>query len=88
MPDVYGMRMARVNITIPDDVVQRARAHGVNVSRVATSALEEELERIAKISLLRSYLDELEGQLGPTSDDERREAHAWVDGLEQGWSKR
>ena len=36
---MYGMRMARVNITVPDDLHARAREHGLNVSLVAQAAL-------------------------------------------------
>ena len=59
------MRMARVNVTIPDDVLQRARTAGLNVSRVATSALSEELDRRSKIAALDDYLRELDVALGP-----------------------
>ena len=46
------MRMSRVNITVPDEVIIRAKAAGLNVSRVATSALVEELDRLSKIDAL------------------------------------
>ena len=46
------MRMARVNITVPDDVVAQAKAAGLNVSRLATAALVEELDRRNKIAAL------------------------------------
>ena len=64
------MRMARVNITIPDDVLHRARAVGLNVSRVATSALSEELDRRAKIAALDDYLRELDVALGAVSPED------------------
>lgn len=77
--DVYGMRMARVNITVPDDVVAGARAAGLNVSRVATAALLEELDRRAKIEALDAYLAQLEADLGPIPDDEAAAAAEWAD---------
>jgi len=43
--------MARVNVTIPDEVLARARNARLNVSRVATSALSE-LDRRARIAAL------------------------------------
>jgi len=73
--------MARVNITVPDDVLGQARAAGLNVSRIAASALSEELDRLAKIAALDSYLAELEAELGPVSEAERHEARAWADAL-------
>ena len=71
--------MSRVNITAPDEVVARARAAGLNVSRVATAALEEELDRREKIAALDAYLARLERQLGPIPSDEAAAAAAWAD---------
>jgi Arc/MetJ family transcription regulator len=73
------MRMSRVNITVPDDVIAQARAAGLNVSRLATAALIEELERRSKIEALDAYLAELERELGPIPTDEQAAAAAWVD---------
>ena len=77
--DVYLMRMARVNVAIPDDLLARARAAGVNVSRVSASALSEELDRRARIAALDSYLAELDATLGPVSAVEQSDARAWAD---------
>lgn len=55
---MYLMRMARVNITVPDDLLSRARAAGLNVSRVAAAALSEELDQRAKTAELDRYLRE------------------------------
>lgn len=71
--------MARVNITIPDEVIERARAVGVNVSRVATEALLDELDRREKRRLLDEHLAEMDRRLGPVSSDEVAEAVAWAD---------
>ena len=73
------MRMARVNITVPDDVVTEARAAGLNVSRLATAALVEELDRRSKIAALDDYLAELEAELGPIPAEEGAPAVRWVD---------
>ena len=75
------MRMSRVNVTIPDDVVAQARAVGLNVSRVATAALVEELDRRNRIDALDTYLAQLERELGPIPDDERTAAMEWADRL-------
>jgi post-segregation antitoxin (ccd killing protein) len=75
------MRMARVNITIPDELLEHARAAGLNVSRLAAVALAEELDRRAKIAALDAYLAELEAELGPTPQAELEAAATWADRL-------
>jgi predicted transcriptional regulator len=75
------MRMARVNITIPDELLEHARTAGLNVSRLAAAALAEELDRRAKIAALDAYLAEMDAEFGPVPDDELQEAAAWTDGL-------
>jgi hypothetical protein len=76
------MRMSRVNITIPDELLQRARAAGLNVSGLAAAALLNELDRRAKLVELEAYLRQLDTELGPVPEDERRAAQAWGDRLE------
>ncbi|MDO5499349.1 MAG: type II toxin-antitoxin system CcdA family antitoxin [Propionibacteriaceae bacterium] len=73
--------MARVNITVPDDLLRQARKAGLNVSRLASAALTEELDRRAKMAALNAYLAELDAESGPISDAERSDAVAWADWL-------
>lgn len=73
------MRMARVNITVPDDVLGRARAAGLNVSQLAAAALAEELERRTKIAELDRYLRELDAEQGPISAEDEAAARQWAD---------
>jgi len=75
------MRMARVNITVSDDLRDQARAAGLNVSRLAASALREELDRRARIATLDSYLQELDVALGPVPEAEQNAARDWADRL-------
>lgn len=75
------MRMARVNITIPDELLDQARAAGLNVSRLAAAALAEELDRRAKIAELDAYLAELDAELGPVPQHELRAAREWADAV-------
>ena len=75
------MRMARVNITIPDDLLSQARAAGLNVSRLAAAALAEELDRRAKVHELDAYLAELDNELGPVPQHELRAAQEWADAV-------
>lgn len=76
------MRMARTNITVPDDVLSRARALGLNVSGLATAALTEELDRRARVAALDAYLAQLEDELGPVPPAEAAAARAWADDVE------
>jgi post-segregation antitoxin (ccd killing protein) len=39
------MRMARVNVYLPDDLAQQARAAGLNISKVTQAALSSTLAR-------------------------------------------
>ncbi len=73
------MRMARVNITMSDDLYSRAKQASLNVSQLAQQAVAAELSRLAKIAALDRYLAELESEHGPTSDSERADAEAWAD---------
>lgn len=73
--------MARVNITVPDDLYHQARGAGLNISQLAQRAVSAELTRLAKVAELDAYLAELEAELGPTTEAERTEATAWADRL-------
>jgi post-segregation antitoxin (ccd killing protein) len=73
------MRMARVNITVPDEVMVRARAAKLNISRIATTALVDELNRLVKLAELDAYLAELEAERGPITEEETAAARAWLD---------
>jgi post-segregation antitoxin (ccd killing protein) len=75
--------MARVNITVPDELLMRARLADLNVSRVASVALAEELDRLAKIAELDEYLASLNQALGPPSEEDVAAARVWVDELLQ-----
>lgn len=71
--------MARVNITVPDELLDRARAAGLNVSRIAAAALADELDRRGKVAALDRYLRELETELGPIPATEQLAAQTWAD---------
>ncbi len=73
------MRMARVNITVPDDLLGRAKAAGLNVSRLAATALAAELERRAKVAELDAYLADLDAEFGPIPQQESAAAREWAD---------
>jgi post-segregation antitoxin (ccd killing protein) len=73
------MRMARVNITIPDQLLVHAKAEGLNISRLAAAALSDELNRRSKLAQFDAYLAELEAELGPVDPVKMAEAEAWAD---------
>ncbi|MCZ2804887.1 type II toxin-antitoxin system CcdA family antitoxin [Modestobacter sp. VKM Ac-2983] len=73
--------MARVNITVPDEVLDRARAADLNISAITAAALTEELDRRAKVAALDAYLADLERTHGPLPEDELAAAGAWADAL-------
>lgn len=73
------MRMARINITMPDELSRAAKQAGLNVSRLAQRAVSEELARIAKVAELDRYLAELDASLGPLANSEMDDARAWAD---------
>ncbi len=75
------MRMARVNITLPDELLEQARAAGLNISRLAAAALAEELDRRVKIGELDAYLADLDAELGPVPQPELKAARAWADAV-------
>ena len=53
--------MARLNVYVPDDLAERARARGLNVSALTQAAISAELER----SATDQWLSRLSGN--PTS---------------------
>lgn len=76
---MYLMRMARVNITIPDELLGRARAHDLNVSAAAAAGVEAALLRIDKNVALDRWLAEMEEEEGPSTPEEIAKAQAWLD---------
>jgi len=74
----YTMRMTRVNISVPADLVMRAKAAGLNISQLASGAVAGELDRLAKLAALDSYLSELEAELGPVPPEEAAAAKQWA----------
>ncbi|MCU4186876.1 hypothetical protein K6U06_21095 [Acidiferrimicrobium sp. IK] len=71
--------MARVNITMPDELVIQARNARLNLSQVAQRAVAAELDRLSKIAELDTYLAELDAELGPVTEEDRAEARTWAD---------
>jgi hypothetical protein len=72
------MRMARVNISLPDDLYDEARRAHLNVSRVAAAALSAELGRRAKAAALGTYLAQLDAEHGPVTPADSERAAEWA----------
>ncbi|HEX6197337.1 MAG TPA: type II toxin-antitoxin system CcdA family antitoxin [Jiangellaceae bacterium] len=71
--------MARVNISLPDEIYRRAKEAGLNVSQLARRAITQELSDRAKIAGAYAYLAEMEREHGPLTADEIADARAWAD---------
>jgi post-segregation antitoxin (ccd killing protein) len=69
--------MARRNISLPDDLDEAARRAGINVSALTRKALEVELDRRARMAELGAWLDEMDEELGPPSEEEMSAAREW-----------
>jgi post-segregation antitoxin (ccd killing protein) len=66
--------MASVNITVPDELLAQAQAAGLNISRLAATALAEELDRHAKLAELDAILAALEAEFGAVPSYETESA--------------
>lgn len=64
--------MAKVEVIVPDELLGRARAAGLDVSQLASAAVAEELVRLAKIAALDAYLADLDRTLDPSEFASRR----------------
>lgn len=60
------MRMARVNVYLPDDLAEKARAADLNVSGLTQAAIQRELNRCS----LNEWLDEVAALPRTGIDDE------------------
>ena len=73
------MCMARRNISLPDDLDERARQARLNVSALARRAVAEELDRRSRMARLDAWLDELDTLHGAPSAAAMAAAEAWAD---------
>jgi hypothetical protein len=72
------MRMARVNISLPDQLVVHAKGAGLNISQLAARAISDELNRLSKLAEFDAYLAELRAELGPPTPEEEEAAEEWA----------
>ncbi|MPY94607.1 MAG: hypothetical protein GEV08_16565 [Acidimicrobiia bacterium] len=69
--------MARRNISLPDDLDERARRARLNVSALAQRAVADELDRRQRMAGLDAWLDELDATHGAPSADTMAAARGW-----------
>lgn len=72
------MCMARRNISLPDDLDDRARRAKLNVSALAQRAVAQELDRQSRMAQLDAWLDELDAAHGVPSAKAIAEAREWL----------
>jgi hypothetical protein len=58
--------MGQITISVPDELLYRARLAGLNISRLSAFAIIEELDRQAQIEALDAYVNEIDAGLGRT----------------------
>jgi post-segregation antitoxin (ccd killing protein) len=78
------MRMGRMNISMSDELIAKAKELGLNVSRLAAAAVALEVRKAEKTAYIDRYLAELEDEQGPIPEHEMRDAQVWADGLVAG----
>jgi len=71
--------MARVNVSMPDNLYSAARASGLNISQLSQQAVRAELARRSKVDALDAYLAQLVDELGPVPEEDRAAARRWAD---------
>ncbi|MEO6120682.1 MAG: type II toxin-antitoxin system CcdA family antitoxin [Acidimicrobiales bacterium] len=69
--------MARRNISLPDDLDERARTARLNVSALAQRAVAQELNRQTRMAELGAWLDELDAAHGAPSAAAVADARKW-----------
>lgn len=70
--------MARRNISLPDDLDERARRARLNVSALAQRAVALELDRQSRMAQLDAWLDELDAAHGTPSATAMAAAREWL----------
>jgi post-segregation antitoxin (ccd killing protein) len=70
--------MARRNISLPDELDERARRARLNVSALAQRAVADELDRRLRMERLDAWLDKLDAAHGVPSTKAMAEAREWV----------
>lgn len=70
------VRMARVQVYLPDDLHEQLKRRGLPASELLQIALRAELERQDALDETERYLDELIAEVGEPGQRQRRQADA------------
>jgi post-segregation antitoxin (ccd killing protein) len=73
--------MARVRISLPDELLAAARAAHLDISALTTAALAAELERRDKIVQMSRAIALIEEDLDPLTPEQRAQGKQWADGV-------
>lgn len=75
------MRMARVNVYLPDDLLADAKEAGLPVSELTQAAVRDELAKRGRLRALERFIRELADAQGPATAAEMAEAEAWAESV-------
>jgi len=77
------MRMARIQIYLPDDLYAPVKERGLHASRLLQEAVRAEARRLQLLEETERYLDELVDEVGTPTPEETARANAIVQCLER-----
>jgi len=77
------MRMARMQVYLPDDLYALAKERGLPASHLLQQALRSEIRRLELLEATDEYVDELVTEVGPPTEEETARAEAIVRRLER-----
>ncbi|MFN7973446.1 MAG: hypothetical protein U0166_14040 [Acidobacteriota bacterium] len=72
------MRMARMQVCLPDDMYRRVKERGLRVSELLQRAITEELRRMELLAETDRHLSALIARVGAPSAGQRARAEAFV----------
>jgi post-segregation antitoxin (ccd killing protein) len=75
------MRMARVNVYLPDDLLASAKEADLPVSELTQAAVREALARRDRLEALERFIDDLAETQGQATAEEVAEAGAWAESV-------
>lgn len=77
------MRMARMQVYLPDDLYALVKERGLHASHLLQEAVRSEVRRLELLEQTEHYLDELIAEVGPPTPEETARAEALVQRLER-----
>jgi post-segregation antitoxin (ccd killing protein) len=75
------MRMARIQVYLPDDLYALVKQRGLPASQLLQEAVRAEARRLALLEEAERYLDALVEEVGQPTPEETARADAIVQGL-------